>query len=204
MTQLAEVVAKSIGRCASDIDIIKKLTEGGSYRVFQALLKDGTKLIARIPYPCTIPRKYGVASEVATMEFLRSFGIPIPIVLGWSATADNPLGCEYIVMERAEGRPLFDTWFSMTFKERMKIIPKIVDIERKLFDIKFPGYGSIYFQDSLRDDVYRIPISTNNDTSTYCLGPSSEYLWWYQKREFYNADRGPCSSSPSFVFCQGF
>ena len=129
------------------------------------------------------------------MEFLRMHGIPIPKILGWSSSASNQLGSEYIIMERVPGRELADTWHTMTFKERMAVVKKIVDIERLLFGIRFPASGSLFFKDSLDPDVKSVNMFENNsleDVGKFCIGPSTEYLWWHQKRNELAANRGPC------------
>ncbi|KAJ5172061.1 serine/threonine protein kinase [Penicillium capsulatum] len=46
---------------------------------------------------------YATASEVTTLTFLRSKGIPVPTVYGWSSTTVNPVSVEYIIMEEASG-----------------------------------------------------------------------------------------------------
>jgi aminoglycoside phosphotransferase (APT) family kinase protein len=119
------------------------------YCIFEGTFRDGAKVIAHLPYLSTIPHKYGVTSEVAIMEFLWMHGIPIPKIFNWSSSSSNNIGFEYIIMERAQGKELVDTWFTMTFEERMKILEKIVEIERTLFDIRFPTSGSLFFNGNL-------------------------------------------------------
>jgi aminoglycoside phosphotransferase (APT) family kinase protein len=123
--ELCNIVAKSVGQRADDIKFFTKIAEGGSYRVFEATFHDGLKTIARLPYPCSIPRRYGTASEVATMEFLRLHGVPTPRVFGWSDTSANSVGSEYIIMERVSGKELEETWFTMSLKERMAVIERL-------------------------------------------------------------------------------
>lgn len=195
INELCNVVAKSVGLPRTDIVLVTKIAEGGSYRIFEVTFRDGLKVIARLPYPCTLPRKHGVASEVATMEFLRTHGIPIPKIFDWSSSSSNQLGSEYIIMERVSGKELADTWYTMTFKERMVVVEKIVDIERLLFGIQFPASGSLFFKDSLDPDDRSADMSEDNslkDVGRFCIGPSTEYLWWYQKRNELAANRGPC------------
>ncbi|KAH7317928.1 phosphotransferase family protein [Rhexocercosporidium sp. MPI-PUGE-AT-0058] len=158
INELCHLVSKSVGLPHTDIVLVTKLAEGGSYRIFEATFRDGLKAIARLPYPCTVPRKYGVASEVATMEFLRKHGIPVPKILDWSSSAANQLGCEYIIMERVPGKELADTWHTMTFKERMAVVEKIVNIERLLFGIRFPASGSLFFKGFLDPDVKSVDL----------------------------------------------
>ncbi|KAF1828916.1 hypothetical protein BDW02DRAFT_462923, partial [Decorospora gaudefroyi] len=69
--QLCSVAAKSIAQSTEELTTLTKIAEGGSYRIFEATFKDGTQVIIRIPYPCTLPLESGIASEVATMEYLR-------------------------------------------------------------------------------------------------------------------------------------
>ena len=68
----------------------------------------------RLLYPSTIPRKYGVASEVAKTEFLRIPGVPLPKAFDRNSSASNEIGPEYIIMERVQGRELADTWYTIT------------------------------------------------------------------------------------------
>lgn len=193
--ELCQVVAKSVGRSTDDITTFVKVAEGGSYRIFEATFQDGMKVIVRIPYPSTVPRKYGIASEVATMEFLRLHGVPIPKVFDWNSSTSNQVGSEYIIMEKVPGKELEDTWYTMTLQERMDVVEKIVDIEKILFAIRFPASGSLYFKDSLGANITRADISSDvsyGETDKFCIGPSTELLWWYQRRDELAVNRGPC------------
>lgn len=116
INELCQAVAKSVGRSTDDITTFAKIAEGGSYRIFKATFQDRLNVIVRLPYPSTIPQEYGIASEVATMEYLRLHGIPIPKVFDWSSSTDNPVQSEYIIMEKAQGKELEHTWYTMTAK----------------------------------------------------------------------------------------
>ncbi|PGH13105.1 hypothetical protein AJ80_06477 [Polytolypa hystricis UAMH7299] len=79
-----------------------KIGEGNFNKVFRLQMNDGAVAIARMPHPNAGPSQYTTASEVATMEFARPvLDIPVPKVLAWSATSDNAIGSEYIIMEEA-------------------------------------------------------------------------------------------------------
>ncbi|KAL6705518.1 hypothetical protein ACN47E_006635 [Coniothyrium glycines] len=191
---LYHAVAKSVSRSTDDITAFAKVAEGGSYRIYEATFHDGMDVIVRLPYPCTVPREYGIISEVATMEYLRLHGVPIPKVFDWSASTENPVRSEYIIMEKVPGMELQHTWYTMTFKQRMAIVEKIVDIERILFAIRFPASGSIYFKDSVgtRTPTIDLPLGVNRgQTDRFCIGPSTEFLWWYQRRDELAVNRGP-------------
>ena len=193
-------MSKSVGQPVANIALFKKIAEGGSYRVFEATLRNGIKVIVRIPYPCTIPHTHGVASEVATMDFLRRHGIAVPKVLDWSSSSSNIIRSEYIIMERVPGKELEETWYTLSVKERMAIMGKIVAVEQKLFNLKLPAYGSIYYKGSLGPEFSSIDMTSDSsiDLSRFCIGPSTEYLWWYNRRKDLPTCKGPCKLLHSF------
>lgn len=174
---------------AKDISCFSKIAEGGSYRVFDVLFKNRRNVIVRLPYPCTIPRRFGVASEVATMEYLKLHGLPVPKILSWSATTSNPLGCEYIIMEKAQGKELGEIWYTMDSETRKSIVEKVVSLEALLSKLQFPASGSLYFKGALPEDVSTVSLP---DSDRFCMGPSTENLWWYHKRDELQTNRGPC------------
>jgi len=190
---LRDIIAESVHASSRHIIKFAKIAEGGSFRVFEATFRDNLKVIARLPYPCTLPHGEGIASEAATMEFLRLQGIPVPKVHAWDSSAANPVGAAYMIMEKVEGKELELSWYDMTVNERMDVMEKIVDVERKLFDIRFPAYGSLYFQGSLDPSIRTIPVT--NVGERFCIGPSTEYLWWYQSRNELKVNHGPCTLS---------
>lgn len=112
-------------------------------------MKDGFQLIARLPYPMTQPKRLAVASEVATTDLVRSHGLPVPQVYGYSTDADNPVGAEYILMEKSRGKVLGDVWFMLSHKDRIKVLSGIAKHEAKLFDLDLPASGSVYFEEDL-------------------------------------------------------
>ncbi|WEW55174.1 hypothetical protein PRK78_000603 [Emydomyces testavorans] len=199
--KLLDLAAASISGLRKDVIGFDKVAEGGSYRVFEISFKDGQHIIARLPYPCTIPHTYGVASEVATIEYLRCHGVPAPEVLSWSNSAANCLNSEYIIMEKAHGKELEETWYTMGPVERKLIMEKVVDIESLLFKIKLPANGSLYFTHSLPAGIKTVVIPDNN---AFCVGPSAEFLWWYLGRDKLEVGRGPWTSSTDVLNAVGF
>ncbi|PYH72717.1 mitochondria protein Fmp29 [Aspergillus vadensis CBS 113365] len=97
--ELQRVAGKAMGE--DHCFHIIKLAEGGFNKVFLFRTTSGKEVIARIPAPIAGPPHYTTASEVATMSFLRDIlGVPVPRVLAYSADSTNPVGSEYIIMER--------------------------------------------------------------------------------------------------------
>ncbi len=204
--ELCNVVAKAFDKGIDEVSGFEKFAEGGSYRIFKATFKDGTEAIARLPFPCTLPKGYGILSEVATMAFLRKHGLPIPKVYDWSAKTANSVGSEYMIMEKVQGTDLQETWYSMAMEQRMDMVQKVVDLEKRLFDISLPACGSIYFNGTLPNGIHTVDIPDETDAvdvpddqddnsfDKFCIGPSTELLWWYSNRAELGADKGPCKS----------
>ena len=83
------------------------MAEGGFNKVFEITMDDGTAVLARLPFPSTMPRRLAVASEVATIDFVRAHGVPTPRIFGY-AINENPVGSEYILIEKLTGKPISD------------------------------------------------------------------------------------------------
>lgn len=112
-------------------------------------MDDRFKAIAKIPSQIAVPKHFTTESEVATLDFLQSKGIPVPRVYTWSSKNDNAVGTEYIVMEKAPGHPLEDWWFSLTPKERVRLVTSYIELERKLFSLPMDAYGGLYYKENL-------------------------------------------------------
>ena len=124
---------------------MEKLDEGGFNRIFLITMHDGFQMIARIPYPVTVPKFHAVASEVATMSFLRANGGPVPEVYGYSPTSDNAAKTEYIFMEYVLGTNLGDMWFDLGEQDIAYIMMQIARIEARLMSVALPAGGSLYY-----------------------------------------------------------
>ncbi|PYH67813.1 phosphotransferase family protein [Aspergillus vadensis CBS 113365] len=186
---LKTAVARSLQRCDTDIKSLTKLAEGGFNRVLQITMLDDTQILARLPYPSTEPKRLAVASEVATLAFLRDHGFPVPRVYAYSTDATNLVGSEYIIMEKLPGRPLGDRWFELSDRERLKVLLQLVQFEAKLHAIQLPASGSIYYASDLPSDSPRIAVPD----SDVCIGPSAALKWWFAERTSPRVDRGPCA-----------
>jgi len=124
--------------------------------------------------------------------------IPSPRIIAWCADRNNPVGAEYILEERAPGKPLGRLWYQWPIQSRLDIIEHIVDMERKLASVKFVKTGCIYF----REDV---PLDLSTDISLdtsvpsppsvlerFKLGPLVTSELWHGVRTTMNMNKGPC------------
>ncbi|PPQ65328.1 hypothetical protein CVT26_000043 [Gymnopilus dilepis] len=186
---LSQLAAESVGRSPADVVKISKLAEGGANRIFLITLQDDFQMIARIPYPVTIPKYYAVASEVATMESLRSSGLPVPEVYGYSPTPDNAAKTEYIFMEFMKGVKLSDVWMELGEPDVASVLSQVVQLETKMMSLSFPAGGSIYYSHDLEKmpGVLTIPLKDER----FCVGPDTRLPMWFGRRSQLDIDRGP-------------
>lgn len=183
------------GSCVS----ISKLAEGSSSKVFLLCMEDGFEAIAKISTPIAGPSYYLTASEVATMDFLRTeLSLPIPIVYDWNATTSvetNPVGAEYIIMERINGIELSKCWGSLTGKETLGVFKQLCEFENKLFTTSFSHSGSIYYRNSLPPEQQTITLTSRDKKyHRWCIGPTADPSFWYDERATLGIHRGPCTT----------
>ncbi|EJT96640.1 hypothetical protein DACRYDRAFT_97541 [Dacryopinax primogenitus] len=178
--ELRRLAAQSVGRTLQDVNTMQKLDEGGFNRILLITMHDGFQMIVRIPYPVTQPKFYAVASEVATMAFLRAHGVPVPKVYGYSPTSDNAAETEYILMEFLKEAAL------------ASVLRQLVQLESRIMSIPFEVGGSLYYVDDLERQAggnTSTPFSLNGEN--FCIGPDVRLHMWYGRRSQLDVNRGP-------------
>lgn len=174
----------------TDVVSISKLAEGGFNRTFVVALRDGRQVIARVPYPMTVPNYYAVASEVATIEYQRSCGIPVPEIYGYSADSDNVAGTSYILMEFVHGPKLSDVWPSLGDEEVISVLRQLTQLESRMMSQPFPAGGSLYFTKDLEKVTSGLGVPLED--KRFCVGPDTKLALWYGRRAGLHVNRGPC------------
>ncbi|KAI1947423.1 hypothetical protein LOZ53_006289 [Ophidiomyces ophidiicola] len=181
--ELMRTAARAVG---SDCVHIEKMAEGGFNKIFLLTMDNGNEVIARIPTPIAGTPFYSTASEVATMDFLRTIlDLPIPEVLAHSSTADNPVGSEYVIMERIRGESLASRWLTLSTNEIKGVMNQLARMEERLFSYRFPAFGSLYYNE---DIPMGIPLTS---AERFCIGPIAKRVFWFDERQDLNIDRGP-------------
>ncbi|OJD21311.1 hypothetical protein ACJ73_07348 [Blastomyces percursus] len=189
---LKAVASKAVN--ARSCTSITKLSEGSYNKVYLLVMDNGVQVVARIPNPY-LPPRVSTASEVATLDFLRTeLDIPVPRVLAWSSKKDQLVGAEYIVMEMAPGEELGKSWMSMDISEKVNIVPQLANIQARACSVDFKSYGSLYYRDDV-DGCQDIP--SNSDR--FCIGPAAAISFWEAEREAMDKYRGPWTSPESYA-----
>lgn len=194
MFEFKRFAAAAVNRKVEDVARLEKLAEGGFNRTFIITMCDGFQFVGRIPYPATEPKHLVVASEVATMEYLRLHNIPVPKIYSYSATSENAAGTEYLFMELVRGMNLGNIWFDLSENARMIVVNNLVELESRLFSLSFPASGSLYRTEDLPARFNRVEL-WNSDSACntrFCIGPDTRLSLWHGKRLDLQTDRGPC------------
>jgi hypothetical protein len=157
-------------------------------------MEDGFEVVAKLPTPIAGPSHYLTSSEVATMEFLRQeLSFPIPRIYGWNSSSSptpNPVGAEYIIMERVHGVELSLCWKTLTRKQRLMIIKQLCQYESTLFTTTFSHYGSLYYRSNLSPEQQSPQLGRGE---LWCVGPTADPSFWHGERKDLDLKRGPCN-----------
>ncbi|KAF5316314.1 hypothetical protein D9619_006830 [Psilocybe cf. subviscida] len=186
---LKRLAAQSVNRSVDDVVGFSKHAEDNTHRSFIVTLRDGWQMIARIPYPMTVPKYYTVASEAATIEYLRSSGVPAPKVYGYSPDSANAGGTAYLLTEHVPGARLSEVWPRLDDREIISVINQLTQLEVRMMALSFPAGGSIFFAKDLEKVAPGLGIPL--DDKEFCIGPDLRLPLWYKGREKFVTDRGP-------------
>ncbi|KAB2573719.1 Altered inheritance of mitochondria protein 9 [Lasiodiplodia theobromae] len=122
------------------------------------------------------------------MALARSLGVPVPKVLRYDCTQDNPIGWPFIAFEEPDGSEI-NIWTDLNDEERLKLIDEFADIEARLLSFELPGFGAIYFSRDLPLGCPSFPIPDRDDLKGLCVGPYCTRMWSFQGHE--PRDGGP-------------
>lgn len=215
LSRLAASLFGDTTKCAR----IDKL-EGNFNKAFILTMNDGNEVIAKVPCPNAGPPLFTTASEVATLKFRMYYmsalarslficglrfrllvrlrtSVRVPEVFAWCSDSANPVGAEFIIMEKIPGVALAERWETMKTLERYKVIDQVIETEKELATLKFPAYGSLFLRDSLPDRFQRHPLPPTLDPDgLFCIGPSCNRSWWHgtflDTSKKIPEDVGPC------------
>ncbi|KAL4947114.1 phosphotransferase enzyme family protein [Aspergillus filifer] len=165
--ELKQTAAKSVNAeyCVNIIN----LPEGPCNRTFLLTMDNHVQLIAKISNPY-IPQNH----------------IPDPRIFAWSSKKDQPVGVEYIIMEKASGNELSKSWPTMDVSDKLDIVSQWANIQAKIAAVHFGHYGSLFYRNDI-DGGINVPGIADQ----FCIGPSCDIQSWEEERRFMSEFRGP-------------
>ncbi|KAH9210302.1 phosphotransferase enzyme family protein [Leptodontidium sp. 2 PMI_412] len=204
LTKLCRVAASAIGS-ESCVQVVK-VSEGQFNKVFLLTMDDGREVIAKLPNPNAGRAHFTTASEVATMDFLKNtLHLPIPRIYAWnSRLSNNPVGAEYIIMEKQSGVMLSDVWDDMKGSQKAEILKQVVGIERALASTKFKKFGGLYYKHDLPQLDSTTPLYVDGNgkevhSAEFEMGPTNHRSFFDFGKGVLDIDRGPWSTIEEYV-----
>jgi hypothetical protein len=83
-------------------------------------------------------------AEAATIEFVRRHtAIPAPAIFMYNSDASNPVGYEWMVMERMAGEPYYNVIEKWSLSRKEQLARTLADWGDSFFQLTFPKIGSL-------------------------------------------------------------
>ncbi|KAI1765434.1 hypothetical protein GGR53DRAFT_265839 [Hypoxylon sp. FL1150] len=115
----------------------------GVYNKIYHVSYNQSRLVMRVTLP-VCPR-LKTESEVATLRWIDdNTRLPVPKVRYYDSSRDNPLGFEWILMDRMEGIPLSRCWDTTSQGAKTRIVKQVAAYAAVAFKQQFRGIGSLY------------------------------------------------------------
>ncbi|KAJ3860792.1 hypothetical protein EV359DRAFT_48465, partial [Lentinula novae-zelandiae] len=90
-------------------------------------------------------------SEVATLQYIALHSsIHTPHVYAWNTENDNPVGLEYMILEKMcvqiLGVPASAVWDTLPFEKKQVVVAEVAECILQLFHLRFDTGGSLYHE----------------------------------------------------------
>jgi hypothetical protein len=109
-------------------------------------------------------------------------------VYAWNSSSDNPVGAEYILMERIVGVELDKVWEAMPGRSKVKVVQKLAQYDAAFATSGLSMYGSLYYA---RDVPDARPSQMVLD-GKFVIGPTTNRAYFDDLRGQVDPDLGPC------------
>ncbi|EEH09420.1 conserved hypothetical protein [Histoplasma capsulatum G186AR] len=133
--------------------------------------------LTRTSSPPREVRDWILRSEAATMIYLQQHTcIPTPAIFDWACESDpgNPLGVDYILMEKLDGKPL--DWQATTPRQKEKIMQQLIDIFLEIEKHPFEAMGSLFSSAGDAIEIQGLAHQSTWQVGKGPLGPFSSLL----------------------------
>ena len=175
----------------------KFFNQGAFNKLYTTTYARGTYVI-RVTLP--VDPGYKIASEVATLHMISRYtSIPVPTVFGYDVSCANPIGFEWILMDRMPGVTLDKAWPGMPWPAKHQLVYSIVDVLSQMFSrTKSKGIGNVYHEADSRKlgDSHMLQLEMS---SAYLLGKVVSMGFFWDKRIVRDVPRGPFLTSQQWL-----
>ncbi|KAL5332899.1 kinase-like domain-containing protein [Aspergillus crustosus] len=200
MHELAKRAAESVGSTYSQCARIDKYPDGMFNKAFLFTMQDGKQVVGKVPNPNAGRPHYTTASEVATMDFVRTrLGTPVPKMHAWNSNATgSPVGAEYVIMEKVSGVQLEHVWSELPIEDKFEVVKTISRYQKAWMSVSFPAYGSLYYADDLNPSGKGLLVDEATSNSPFAVGPSTGRGFFDDGKSALDFDRGPWTTAEQY------
>ena len=167
----------------------------GQYNRFYAVTFGGGAYVLKATLPVCPGRK--TASEVATVRWTHAHTrLPVPPIVADSgldspSAANNPMGCEWILFGRVEGRPLSACWRALEFDVKHRVVVQLAAYAAAVWERPFAAIGNLY----------PCKPAAAAPAPPFQLGAMvSRHLFWNGRFEHFGPATGPFATYREWAF----
>lgn len=165
---------------------IKHLWDG-VYNKFYSVNFVSNRYVIKLTLP-VCPRTK-TESEVATMRWTRAnTNLPLPSVIDYDSSANNPIGCEWILMTRVEGVPLSSCWREIELGSKERIVRAMAEYATLVWNKQFSGIGNIF------------PAPLLTSSKKFQVGEVATMRFFWHKGPVIETERGPFTTTREWAF----
>lgn len=167
------------------------LTEGNFQKVYTITARgqgDKKKLPKCFVLRILVPADpyFKTESEIATIEIVRhSTVVSVPVIYAYDSSSENALGFEWILMEKINGKPMFEYWKDLDYDAKEKFTKLVAGWNSQLANIVSKKIGAIYMHYTATDLQFYVGR---------CVG----VLFTQENRLSYDIYRGPFKTLADF------
>ncbi|KAK1240223.1 hypothetical protein MKX08_007665 [Trichoderma sp. CBMAI-0020] len=166
---------------------LTRFTSGFNNVILKLAFSDNVNWIARIPYQdFDAGDRISMLSEIATMKIIHeNTDIPIPRVFEFEASADQPFGYPYIMMEYLSGRILPNGLATtIPLQYRAKAAQQLANVFSELQKLTFSRIGRLWCGENVDQPVEIVAMAWHSSPDP--LETSLEYF--YNQRQSENQE----------------
>jgi hypothetical protein len=160
------------------------LAQGAFNKLYDVEIDDES-LVMRVSLP--VDPCYKTLSEVATVNWIRrTTNLPVPTIIRYEPSRENPVGFEWILMTKLPGKTLAHSWRYLPLTAKSNLVRQLAKHLAYLFRNQLSGIGNIY------------ALSSSSDVSPTVDRIVSMHFFWGD--HFYqDIYQGPFRSSKDWI-----
>ncbi|KIK34447.1 hypothetical protein CY34DRAFT_812905 [Suillus luteus UH-Slu-Lm8-n1] len=70
--------------------------------------------------------------------------IPVPRIYAWNSDASNPVGAEYMILDKVKGTPASHNWGDLAEEVKKTVVSQVARYFLEIFSLRFESAGSLY------------------------------------------------------------